>query len=342
MAELVTHSRWPTDDSFAAGWERLVHEDPSATVFHSARFLRTWCRYLQRDCDLRLRFLTEHEEVVGVVPEVREASPSGRRLVHFAGGEHVTDYLGPISEPDRRDELVDAWQDALAADDDWDAIVAGGLPEDAGWHELLSDGATDRGWRVEGPEREDVCPRIDLTGGWDAYLERLSGKQRHEIRRKARKLTRESGVVKLVAVDNDDLPEEVERFVTLHRTATGEKGRFFVDEDMDAFFHAVARQFGSDRTFRLHRLDIDGRPAAMTASFVYTGADGRREWGLYNSAFDREFGHLAPGMVLVGELIRLAAEDDCQVFDLLRGDEEYKYRFGAVARGIQRLTITRS
>ena len=40
-------------------------------------------------------------------------------------------------------------------------------------------------------------------------------------------------------------------------------------------------------------------------------------------------------MVLVGEDIRLAIEDGCAAFDLLKGDYEYKYRFGAHAAGDQ-------
>jgi CelD/BcsL family acetyltransferase involved in cellulose biosynthesis len=50
---------------------------------------------------------------------------------------------------------------------------------------------------------------------------------------------------------------------------------------------------------------------------------------------------LAPGIVLVNQLIELAAEDGCHVFDLLRGDEAYKYRFGAIDRPVERLTIVR-
>ena len=46
-------------------------------------------------------------------------------------------------------------------------------------------------------------------------------------------------------------------------------------------------------------------------------------------------------MVLVGEDIRLAIEDGCAAFDLLKGDYQYKYRFGAAPRAIKRLIVTR-
>ena len=40
-------------------------------------------------------------------------------------------------------------------------------------------------------------------------------------------------------------------------------------------------------------------------------------------------------MVLVAEDIRIAIEEGCTAFDLLKGDYAYKYRFGAVPRAVQ-------
>jgi CelD/BcsL family acetyltransferase involved in cellulose biosynthesis len=39
--------------------------------------------------------------------------------------------------------------------------------------------------------------------------------------------------------------------------------------------------------------------------------------------------------------LRLAADEGCHTFDLLRGDEPYKYRFGAVDRPLHTLTLLR-
>jgi CelD/BcsL family acetyltransferase involved in cellulose biosynthesis len=47
-------------------------------------------------------------------------------------------------------------------------------------------------------------------------------------------------------------------------------------------------------------------------------------------------------MVLMGELIERAAGERRTVFDLLRGDEAYKYQFGAEDRAVERLTLVRS
>jgi CelD/BcsL family acetyltransferase involved in cellulose biosynthesis len=46
-------------------------------------------------------------------------------------------------------------------------------------------------------------------------------------------------------------------------------------------------------------------------------------------------------MVLVAEDIRSAIEEGLGAFDLLKGDYEYKYRFGAHARSVRRLVARR-
>ena len=52
--------------------------------------------------------------------------------------------------------------------------------------------------------------------------------------------------------------------------------------------------------------------------------------GLYNSGFDPVHARLAPGIVLLGHVIRDAIERRVPVFDFLRGEEPYKYAFGPV------------
>jgi CelD/BcsL family acetyltransferase involved in cellulose biosynthesis len=319
----------------AKAWEALVDADPAATVFHSARFLRLWCRHLRGECDLRIRLVSDAGTLVGVVPEVREVD-GDRRVVHFAGGPHVTDYLGPVSLPDRREEVVRAWIETLVGEGDWDVLIAGGAAEDGRWHELVAEAAERIGLAVEGPDVDDVCPRIDLSGGWDGYLERLSSKQRHEIRRKARRLARETEFLTLTEIPFEEIEEAVDTFVCMHRSSPGDKGEFFDRPGMKEFFHGLVVEFGPERTLRMHRLDVDGHTAAMTVSLVLGG----KEWGLYNSAYEQHLSSLSPGLVLVGELIRIAADEGSDIFDLLRGAESYKYRLGAADRRIMRVAVT--
>ncbi|HMK09719.1 MAG TPA: GNAT family N-acetyltransferase, partial [Anaerolineales bacterium] len=79
-----------------------------------------------------------------------------------------------------------------------------------------------------------------------------------------------------------------------------------------------------------------GQPAAGAFCFDY----GSRLL-VYNSGMDPSFHALSPGWALLGGLIRSACQDGKLAIDLMRGDEDYKFRLGGQARYIERLTLTR-
>lgn len=339
MIELRTHEGMP-GGSLRADWEALTDDDPDATIFHTPRYLSAWERVLGDRAAPQVRTVHRDGRLVGVIAESleRHGTVTGpTETLTFLGGTEVTDYRGPVARPEDRDDVVAAWFDALAADVDWDEVVAGGLAVDTGWPDAVARHADRVGLALIESTREDVCPRVDLDGGYDAYLGRLPGKQRHELRRKVRKLARDAGDLRTVEVPAADVVDRLELFFEMAIQNETEKSAFFRRDPMREFFRELAREFAEERIFRLHLLEVGGRPGAATISLVHG-----REWGLYNSAFDPSLRMLAPGMVLVGELIEQAALEGLTVFDLLRGDEPYKYRFGAVDRELRRITLART
>ena len=187
----------------------------------------------------------------------------------------------------------------------------------------------------EAPDHDGVAPFLELPPTWDGYLGALPAKLRHEIRRKAKKLEADAGPFSIVTAGTQDLTALLDRFVELHHLSEGPKGVFMVP-GMEIFFRRLGEAFLSSGAFRLNFIEVNGSLAAGTIGFRW----GDRSY-LYNSAFDRSWGALAPGMVLVGEDIRLAIEDGASGFDLLKGDYPYKYRFGAVPRQVRRMIVRR-
>jgi CelD/BcsL family acetyltransferase involved in cellulose biosynthesis len=338
VIELRTHDGLPTG-TLRSEWELLVDEDPHATLFQGPRYLSVWHDVLGQNVTARVHAVYREGRLIGVVPEAHErvGTPSGPTEVRrFLGGTEVTDYLGPISRVEDRADVANAYVAHLAVDRDWDEYVAGGVPGDSGWIEVFRRAAEANDLAIFEQDTEDVCPRVDLTGGYGGYLDRLPGKMRHELQRKTRKLARDAGELRLIEVPGAEVPDHLDAFLDLAAESEPEKAGFFGREDVRRWFEALAAEFVGDGTFRLHQLEVGGMPGASTVSLVHDG-----EWGLYNSAFDPALGALSPGIVLVGQLIQAAAEGGCTVFDLLRGDEAYKYRFGAVDRPVERLTIVR-
>ena len=344
------------DAALVAEWDALAARDPDATVFQHARWMRRWESVLGAQRELRTRtFRRDGQpdgELVGVLCETRELLrlPSGPgELLRLAGGDEVTDYLGPVAAPEDRAAVADAYIAALVGDRGWDEIVLGGLAADTGWSALFADAAARHGLTVVRDDVEAVCPQVDLAGGLGGYLARLSGRMRNELTRKARKLARDAGSFEIHTYAPSDTLQGIEDFLTQVQSGGDDKAAFFGRPEMQQWFRALADEYAADATLRVHRLDIGELNAAMTVSLVDArdqdgdghGDGGARTWGLYNSSFDPTLAALAPGMVLVWELIERAADEGCTTFDLLRGDEPYKYRFGAVDREVRTLTLAR-
>lgn len=323
------------DDALREQWTALLDADPEASVFQGPRFLRTWHDVLGSDHDVTTVALHDGDELVGIVVEA-QVDRDGRRVLEFAGGTEVTDYQGPVARPDAAKDLATAWAERLATLD-VDELALSGLADDTGWPDLLATALQARGLEVDEPSRIDVAPVVDVSAGHEAWLEALSGKDRKEHRRKARRLARDLGDVEVVTADDGDLGDAIARFFTMNDDAASHKASFFDRDDMRAFFDALATEFAHDDVFRLHELTVAGRPVAANVSLVW-----RDRWGLYNSAFDPRMASFSTGNVLVAELVALAADEGLDTFDFLRGDESYKYRFGAVDRDVVAITARAS
>jgi CelD/BcsL family acetyltransferase involved in cellulose biosynthesis len=314
-------------------WSNLVTVDPAGTFFHTPGFLKLyWEEFGERPEHLLLAF---GEEEDGTQVAAAAFERAGETL-RFLGGTEVTDYMGPVADADAADGFVKELFGALGRRDEWRQADLRGLAEDRAWLELLQDGARAQGFATEVSEDQNgVAPFLPLPGSYEEYLASLPAKLRHEIKRKARKLEAEAGPYSISVAHADTLVPYLDRFVELHRTSEGPKG-VFMQPGMEIFFRRLGEAFLSRGIFSLVFIEVGGVKVAGTIGFRFEGT-----YSLYNSAFDRELRHLSPGMVLVGEDIRIAIEGGCSAFDLLKGDYEYKYRFGSYPRAVKRLIVRR-
>lgn len=310
-------------------WGELWERDPGASVFQRPEFLRAWLPEFGGDRSPRTVTIGDRD-LRGFAS--LSVDPDG--ILRFLGDPEVTDYFGPLSEPDERDQVAERIVDGVLAADGWRAAELRRLDAAGGWAGALERAAKAAGLTVA-IEQDDVCPRVAIPGSFDGYLASLDSKLRHEIKRKARKLEREAGPFTVRLGGGGTLHDDMETFFELHRTSSGPKGHF-LHWGMAGFFILLARAFDERGWLRLTMLDCGGETVAAVLSFALRGT-----WSVYNSGFDHRKRDLAPGMVLMGETIRMAADEGAHTVDLLRGDEPYKYRFGAVDAPLVAVRITR-
>lgn len=175
---------------------------------------------------------------------------------------------------------------------------------------------------------------LRLPATWDEYLAGLSGKNRHELRRKMRRLERElPGAAVRSHATAAGWDEALGRFLRLHRRSKVGKARF-MDERMERFFRVALGALARAGWARLWFLDSAEAPVA---SFICTEYGG--SVGLYNSGFDPAHARLAPGIVLLAHVIRDAIARGIPVFDFLRGEEAYKQDFGPTSEHLLNIRI---
>lgn len=309
-------------------WTTLVEGDPEGTLFHTPRFLKLYWEEFGAGA-LDLAFVRDGEDLLAVAAfEVRDG------LLAWLGGFDVTDYMGPVGLPAGRDRIAKELLGSLAGRDDWERADLAGLSEEGTWLSALRTAAEDVDLSAEVGE-DALAPMLELPPSYDEYLSDLPGKLRHEIRRKARRLEEAFPDVRLVDATPDTVSGDLDRFVEMHRSSAGAKGRFMVP-GTELFFRRLADEFLEEGTFRLTFLEAGGERLAGAIGFR-----DRDRFLLYNSSYDHARSRVAPGMVLVAELIASAIEEGRRELDLLKGDLPYKYRFGARSRRVARLRLSR-
>jgi len=99
-----------------------------------------------------------------------------------------------------------------------------------------------------------------------------------------------------------------------------------------AFFKELIDAFDRNGWLRLRALYSDGKPVSIILAFALKG-----RVFLYNMGFDPAYRHISPGIMAVALDIHSAISEGYEYYDFLRGDEDYKYRFGARERHTVRL-----
>jgi len=107
----------------------------------------------------------------------------------------------------------------------------------------------------------------------------------------------------------------------------------------DYLLEVFADDGGDDLSAECRDLDTAGLARGRQRGAALAS---RRIW-VYNSGLDpAAFAALSPGVVLTAAAIERAIAAGRAEFDFLRGNEEYKYRFGAADTHIYRLRLERS
>jgi CelD/BcsL family acetyltransferase involved in cellulose biosynthesis len=272
--------------------------------------------------------LTAGDPPYGIAALSRDADGT----VRFAGGE-LTDEQDIVSAPD-------ACNGAARAVARWiveqrtPRVLLEYVPDDTPTLVAVAEVLGASGYRVT-REKLVTSPRITLAADFETYVQSLGKKERHELRRKLRRFESAPGTSFRWAKDHER-PAVLDRFFALHRLSKGDKAAFMTAA-AEAFFRDMADALAAAGWLRLGVVRAYDQDAAVLFAFAY-----RDTLALYNAAYDPALGSLSLGIASHAFAVRDAIAQGFKIYDLLRGDEPYKYDLGAVDRWLWRLEAVRA
>jgi len=311
-------------------WAALLTTSTVDTLFCTLQWQRTWWEQFGGDAEMLLLCLKGDDGIQGIAPLSRSNG-----TISFIGGRDVNDYSDFLVSRGTEHSFYSSLVDHLDGEQ-WEKLELSSLPNHSPTLVYLPDLARARGYQVEVSE-EDVAPGIALPEDWELYLQSLSKKDRHELRRKFRRMDSLEEEVKLVKYSNpDEVDANLEQFFILMRQSKEAKHRFLTPE-RERFFRKIAGVLAKMDVFRLFFLEMGEKRVAAAMCFDYGGAR-----LLYNSGYDPSFGYYSVGLLLKAMCLKDAIEEGKAYFDFLRGPEPYKYDLGAQDTSLYQMVVTRS
>ncbi len=319
-------------DEVKESWNQLLPRSYDNRLFLTYDWIATWRSCFPRG-SLRLLEARDNDGVTGILPLIL-LDNDGMRELTLLGDPEVMDYMDALAVRQEAQQLLcSLWYQALRGGS-WDRLLLRHIPSGSPLLPALKQAAEHLGLEVSVGE-DTVCPVAILCSAWDGYLQMLTKKQRHEVRRKLRRAQDDVAWSWRTVETMQDLERDLPIFFRLHEASAAEKA-VFLTEEMRDFFRAVSAVYLEKGFLRLSIFQRDGVDIASTFSFLY-----RDRWLLYNSGYDQGYRSSSPGIAAVVLCMQQAIAEKAVAFDFLSGDEAYKYQLGATNTYTSRAEVHR-
>jgi len=308
-----------TQESFASltsYWTSSSHRLKWGSVFVLPPWLSVWWQEFQSESELYLGVVRQEAEIIGIAPLQWRGEEAC-----FVGSADVCDYLDFIVVPGKESDFCNVLLDDLNQKGINSLDLEPVRPDSIVLNHLVP-AAQNRQYKILRQE-EEVSAELDLPATWEGYLGGLNKKQRHEVRRKLRRLRETDDVdYRCIPVSRGEAGEFMDVFLKLFALSRGEKAGFMT-ERMESFFRLLAGAMAEVGLLRFGILEVTKLPAAMIMGFDYNDT-----MYLYNSAYDPRYSSLSVGLLSKVLCIQESINRGMKRWDFLRGAEEYKYQLG--------------
>jgi len=342
MNHTVCHS-FSEVTALAEAWNCLAAE--FGDLFCSFEWCRTWWRHYGDGRSLHIHIFLKGTDLVGVVPmfgETHRIGPVQVRSLRLLGCDHTTTTCSIPIHSRHAEDVISAVVRHVSAED-WDLLHLGPLPEYFLQSDLISRRlALSPGFRSV-TTTYDPRPQVllGLPSSFDAYLSRLSKRERHSVRKEERRLRRDHGMSFVDGVATFGVAPAFREFVEFHQQqwmAQRWPGHFKDWPNARAFHEDVVRALRASGRLVLRFGLSDTRPCCATYGVCF----GRRiHWLLAARSLDPRWHFCFLGRVAACDLVRTAIAQGVREIDMGVGHYDYKLRLGGALHPVVNIVAVR-
>ena len=301
--------------SLTSYWTDSRHNLRWGSIFVLPGWLQVWWQVFGAGAELYLYAVRQREKIIGIAPLlVRDETAS------IIGSADICDYLDFVIAPGRERDFFTVLLDDLGQKGINRLDLRPLRPDSTVLTHLVAI-ARERKYDVL-CNLEGVSLELDLPSTWDEYLTTLTRKQRHEVKRKLRRLWEAGNVDYRCLEVSPEVGDFIDTLLKLFSLSREEKANFMTTQ-MESFFRSLAEAMAEIGLLRFGILELDTLPAAMIMGFDYNDC-----MYLYNSAYDPNYSYLSVGLLSKILCIKNSIQRGKKRFDFLKGRESYKYHLG--------------
>ena len=325
MIKILNHNNF---ENITSQWNQLIAQSLNPTIFLTSWWNQTWLKYFNDGSLIEIIEIYENEHLIGIAPlSIKD------NTVKFIGDEDLYDYRDFIVIEGKEELFFEQLAKHLCSLP-WKTIELNSIPANSPTLDYLPSIFESEKNKVD-LHTENSTPTLLLADNWDTYLSQLSKKNRHELKRKMKRLESQTNYETHVCCGKEIHTSCLDNFFNLHKLSSEEKLNFW-NVKREKFFKSISQQLISQEMLVLHSLILNGKSVA--AAFIIKA---NQSFLLYNSGFDPSFSQYSVGVLNTAFAIKNAIECEQKEFNFLKGKEPYKYRLGAQDIDIFSITITK-
>jgi CelD/BcsL family acetyltransferase involved in cellulose biosynthesis len=310
-------------------WEDVLAQSPMNTLFLTPQWQEVWWKTFGDSQGMAGFYLKTDEGVTAIASLIQSGD-----TMSFLGNQDTFDYNDFMIRPGHEAVFFETLLRCME-ERSCNSMQLVSLLESSPTLQHLPEIAASHGYSVA-IEEEDVTSGVAIPDNWDEYLAGLSKKDRHELRRKFRRLESADSWRWYMLSDWEEVHPRLEDFISLMKQSRTDKAEYMTPL-REQFFYSICQRMSELGLLRLLFLEMDSKTVAASLCFDYGSSR-----LLYNSGYDLEYSYYSVGLLLNALCVREAIDRGLDYFDFLRGPEAYKRDLGGQKRNLYQMVISRS